>query len=100
MTQNQDQLIQSIRANHRLLCKLNLVPDSVELMIKTIEKAGGAAKICGAGTLSGQRAGVVLVVGPDNIEQALSTLSLPWQEMKIDEQGCRVVQAHENTAVI
>lgn len=43
--------------------QLGVVPLAVTRVIRAIEKAGGAAKICGAGALSGDRAGALLVVG-------------------------------------
>ena len=57
-----------IRANHQLLIKIGVVPAKVQAFIESIEKAGGAAKICGAGASVGDRAGVVLVVSENNLD--------------------------------
>lgn len=46
---NENQLIQIIRAGEKNLESLGVVSPSVKSIIRTIEKAGGAAKICGAG---------------------------------------------------
>ncbi|AWY42984.1 hypothetical protein DKY63_24955 [Pseudomonas putida] len=43
--------------------KLGVVPPAIAQVIRMIEKSGGAAKICGAGALSGDSAGALLVVG-------------------------------------
>ncbi|WP_131106858.1 hypothetical protein [Pseudomonas sp. Sample_10] len=42
---------------------LGVVPRNIAKLIRVIEKAGGAAKICGAGALSGDQAGALLVIG-------------------------------------
>jgi mevalonate kinase len=51
-----------LRENHRLLCRIGVVPEKVKRFVDEIECAGGAAKICGAGSTKGNRAGVVLVL--------------------------------------
>lgn len=50
-----------VRANHNLLCRVGVVPSRVAAFIGELEQLGGAAKICGAGAVRGQFAGVVLV---------------------------------------
>jgi mevalonate kinase len=56
-------IIQSlVRENHRLLTRIGVVPERVQHFIRDVEKAGGAAKICGAGAVRGEKAGVVMVV--------------------------------------
>lgn len=62
----------AIRANHKLLVRVGVVPDRVQKFINLMEQSGGAAKICGAGAISGERAGAVLVINP-NEEVVLNT---------------------------
>ncbi len=64
-SQNQHELQRCVRENHRLLCRIGVVPDKVQAFIDALEKTGAAAKICGAGAVAGDNAGVVLIVADD-----------------------------------
>jgi mevalonate kinase len=54
-----------VRRAEAALEALGVVPVELHAAIRGIEAAGGAAKISGAGALTGARAGLVLVVHPD-----------------------------------
>lgn len=56
---------EAIRANHQLLNTIGAVPEKVCHFIQEIEAHDGAAKICGAGAVSGEKAGMVLVILDD-----------------------------------
>ncbi|NQU39725.1 MAG: mevalonate kinase [Lentisphaerae bacterium] len=60
---DKDLLQAVVRENHRLLTRIGVVPDPVQQFIRDVEKHGGAAKVCGAGAVAGEAAGVVMVVG-------------------------------------
>jgi mevalonate kinase len=64
----------AIKKNHLLLCGLEVVPPKIQQFIAELEELGFAGKICGAGAVSGDNAGVVLVVGDDNPAQKLPCL--------------------------
>ena len=56
---------EAVSRNHRLLRILGVVPDAVASVVAEIESAGGAAKLCGAGSIRGTAAGTLLVTGGD-----------------------------------
>lgn len=69
------EVIAAIRDSARFLSRLAVVPDPVAAAIRTVEDHGGAAKICGAGALTGPGAGALLVVRPDGGVPAASCLA-------------------------
>jgi len=62
--QNPEATRHAIRQNHRLLTHIGVVPSPVADTVQQIEAAGGAAKICGAGAIRGDDAGMLLSIGP------------------------------------
>lgn len=71
--QSWQQMREAIRENHKLLFHIGVVPEKVQQFIKQVELLEGAAKICGAGAVSGDHAGAVIVAVDD--KQALAALS-------------------------
>lgn len=61
-----DDLLAPVRAYQRQLEAIGVVPEPVCSFVEAIEKAGGAAKISGAGSLAGPGAGSLLVVMPED----------------------------------
>ncbi len=45
--------------------ELGVVPEKVQRFIAEVERSGGAAKICGAGSVAGDQAGVILAVAEE-----------------------------------
>ena len=50
-----------VRENNRLLAGIGVVPGRVQEFISEVEKWGAAAKICGAGAMTGDKGGIVMV---------------------------------------
>lgn len=50
-----------VRENHKLLNRIGVVPEKVDEFIKDLANQGMSAKVCGAGAVNGDSAGVVLV---------------------------------------
>lgn len=55
----------AVRDNHLLLTQIGVVPKRVQDFISKVEAGDGAAKVCGAGSISGDRAGIVMVLTKD-----------------------------------
>jgi mevalonate kinase len=75
-----------LRENHRLLCRLGVVPGAVQRLIQQIEVLGGAAKISGAGSIRGEAAGLVLAWLPGSDPAALN-LPEPMYWGALEEEG-------------
>lgn len=71
--QSQTGMKSAMRANHRLLTTIGVVPQKVQEFINSVEGFDASAKICGAGSVIGEQAGAVLVFAED--EQAVTSLS-------------------------
>jgi len=61
-----------IRANHRLLCQLGVMPIRVQNFIAQVEKRGLSAKVSGAGSINGDNCGVILVLGHEDINDLVA----------------------------
>jgi len=90
--ENNEALMRSLlRENHRLLCRIGVVPRKVQQFIDDVETAGGAAKICGAGSTHGEKGGVVLVLA-DFMPSALADkYGYKISPVRGDPLGTRIV---------
>lgn len=80
-----------VRENHRLLRHLNVVPDKVNEFILTVDNMGGAAKICGAGSIRGDHGGVVLVIDAPDITEIAAKYGYSVMPIQIDTRGTHVI---------
>lgn len=85
--------MQAIKKNHRLLTAIEVVPLKVQKFIDEIEHANGAAKICGAGSVQGDNAGVVIIAAEDQaaIESVCSKFNYQLLPIKAETRGVHVV---------
>ncbi|MBI9020474.1 MAG: mevalonate kinase [Verrucomicrobia bacterium] len=80
-----------LRENHKLLCRIGVVPQKVQQFVADVEAAGGAAKVCGAGSTRGQAGGVVLVLA-DFMPSALADrYGYKISPVRGDPLGTRIV---------
>jgi mevalonate kinase len=83
-------LVEPVRENHRLLTRIGVVPAPLVRLAEQVEQCGGAAKVCGAGSVSGDQGGLMLLWLP---EGAPDTLDLApdwrWGKLKEDREGVR-----------
>lgn len=83
----------AIKRNHQLLLRLQVVPPPVAAFIQDLETAGFAAKICGAGAISGDSAGMVLICGEQNakMQQVLTKYKYRAETLEADADGIRII---------
>lgn len=89
-TNNASMWGQAIRANHRLLQSIGVVPDPVAAFIREVEDAGGAAKICGAGSVEGDCGGIVLATGVEDIAGIVARRGYEHVPVGMDCDGTRL----------
>lgn len=90
-TGNSAQLQACIRLNHQLLVKIGVVPSRVQDFIKALEAEGAVAKICGAGAVAGEKAGVVLVVTDKDLSPIVNAYGYQLQPVQGDLYGTHLI---------
>lgn len=82
---------QAIRENHRLLARIGVVPAKVQQFVGEIEQQGGAAKICGAGSVAGEHAGMVVVLADRAPVELCQRYGFELTTVRGDPLGARIV---------
>lgn len=90
-THNLPEIQNCIKKNHELLVKIGVVPLKIQEFVRAIEQSGGAAKICGAGSVSGDNAGVVLVVSDQDLSSIIQDFKFSIQNVMGDTRGTHLV---------
>lgn len=80
-----------IRANHRLLIRIGVVPERVQRLILEIENVGAVGKICGAGNCRGQNAGAVLVVTETDVTSIVKKYGYEMFKIEGNPCGTRII---------
>lgn len=82
--QDKTTIISCIKQNHALLTQIGVIPKKVQEFINEIEKHGLAGKICGAGSIAGDNAGIVLIAGNNNIDDIINQFG--YKKLDLQEQ--------------
>lgn len=80
-----------IRQNHRLLVKIGVVPAKIQAFIQALERKGAAAKVCGAGAVKGDNAGVVLIISEQDVSEIVLEYGYNLQSIQEDANGTLIV---------
>lgn len=84
-------LITAMRQNQRLLTQLGVVPLAIHRFVDDIEAVDGAAKVSGAGAISGDNAGIVLLSGDEqHLTQITKAHGFTLNPLIIDKQGVQL----------
>jgi mevalonate kinase len=88
---DREALQQAVRDNHRLLATIGVVPEKVRSFVDEVEKAGGAAKVCGAGAVAGDAAGVMMVVADRPPRDLCARFGFTLEPVRGEPLGVRIV---------
>lgn len=80
-----------VRENNRLLSSIGVVPAKVQQFIVDIEEWGGSAKICGAGSVTGDKGGIVLVIADRQPTELCQRYGYTVSPVRGDPLGTRLV---------
>ncbi len=90
-TNNEQKLHWLVRENNRLLSAIGVVPSKVQLFISEIEGNGASAKVCGAGTVMGEKGGIVLVFSDQSPTELCQKYDYTVSPVRGDPLGTRMV---------
>ena len=85
-----------IGENQRLLEYIGVVPIPSARFVAAVEETGGAAKISGAGAVSGDNGGAMVVYQPDHDAMVALMSKYPdrqWDRLQIADEGARLTPA-------
>jgi mevalonate kinase len=84
---------EGLQHNQHLLTAIGVVPDTVQQFVTQVEKAGGVAKVCGAGAIMGEKAGAVLVLMQEAapLSEICSRFNYECMPIAGDARGVHVV---------
>ena len=92
LQQNNTTLLKDgIDLNHDLLVKIGVVPEKIQNFISDLKKLGAAAKICGAGAVRGENAGIVLIITDQDISHLVKKYAYNTMIVRGENLGAHVL---------
>jgi mevalonate kinase len=88
---DRDELRRLVRENNRLLIRIGVVPEKVQRFIASVETAGGAAKVVGAGAIRGDQGGMVLVIDDQPPTRLCQEFGYTVTSVRGDPLGTRII---------
>ena len=89
---NQKELINNIKENHKLLDKIGIVPSNISKFIKEIELFNGGAKISGAGAIRGNNAGIIFAICKEKyLNKICKKYNYTYKKVIIEPKGAYFV---------
>ncbi len=87
-TENRQALYEGITENHQLLIQIGIVPTHIQTFITALSsRYQAAAKTCGAGTISGEHAGVILCLSQSNPTELCQSYGYSCRAITLQHQG-------------
>ncbi|HMP76299.1 MAG TPA: mevalonate kinase [Kiritimatiellia bacterium] len=80
-----------VSENQRLLNRIGVVPEKVSRFVREVETQGGAAKVCGAGSVLGDNGGMVLVIAEKPPVELCKQFGYELITVRGDPLGARIV---------
>lgn len=80
-----------VRENNRLLAAIGVVPVKVQQFIADIEQWGASAKVCGAGSVTGDKGGIVLVISDRQPTEICQRYGYTVSPVRGDPLGTRLI---------
>lgn len=82
-----------IKANESLLERISVVPEKTKIFVREVENSGMAAKICGAGAVSGDNAGILLVMGQgrEDLERLVQKYNYNFLDLEEEKHGVQII---------
>jgi mevalonate kinase len=80
-----------VRENHKLLTAIGVVPEPLQRFIHDVEQWGGAAKVCGAGSVSGDAGGVIMVIAETPPIELCQRYGYELSAVRGDPLGVRII---------